>query len=438
MSRDIWYPLSKPEDERITIRKAEGIYLYDNRGKRYMDANSGLWNVPLGYSNLAVRQQVAEQLQQVSYVNACEFGNDASLELADLLKELHHKGISKMIYTCTGSEAVEVAIKLIRKYASLGSNPQKREIAIIKNSYHGSYYGSMSCSDYDGQERAGYGPLISGIRELSMPFCTCCRSGQASEECTRRMKERLEGELQECKENLAGIILEPVLGSAGVIPLPEWYIKRIEEFAGENDVLTVFDEVATGFGRTGSMFCYQQYGVEPDMITMSKGINNGMLPMGAVAVSEKIAERFQNKNELIFHLSTQNGNALCCAAAIATLGELQKNNQELIQQAQKRGSYFKDKFEKEILTQFAQVFDLRCQGMMFAIELSDKDTKNRMKFAELLKLVELLKKNGVILEWSYIEKVTSCLVLFLPFIIEECEIDELLEKLKKSFRKLIS
>lgn len=437
MSKDIWYPLSKPDDDRMIIENGEGIYVIDSRGKKYLDANSGLWNIPLGYSNHAIRESLVSQLDKICYVNSCEFGNTKAIELAELIKKINHENIDKIIYTCTGSESVEVAIKLIRKYASMGSKPHKRDIAIIRNSYHGSYYGSMSCSSYEGQERKGYFPLLSGVHELSLPFCNCCKSDDVSSDCTNRMKEQLEKELEAYEDYLGGFLVEPILGSAGVIELPKWFIERIIEFSNKHDLIVVFDEVATGFGRTGSMFYYQKYGWKPDIITMSKGINNGTLPLGAVAISKKITDRFSRNNELIFHLSTQNGNALSCAAGIATITELLRDDGNIIQEVVRKSEYFKRHFKDEIENKFTQVHDLRSIGLMFAIDIIEKDNKSKIKPVDLIKIVQLLKKNGLIVEWSYIENMTSSIVLFLPFIITECEIHKVLEILKIVFEKTL-
>lgn len=437
MSKATWYPLCRPDDERIKIRRTEGIYLYDTRGKEYLDANSGLWNVPLGYSNPRLKDALIGQLEKVHYVNACEFGTEEVEELSQALLEVHHEDISKIVYTCTGSEAVELSIKFIRKYAALKNKKDRTNIAIIRNSYHGSYYGSMSCSDYDGAEREGYGPLLPGIRELSLPFCSCCRNQAISESCEERMKQKLEEELAAFGDSLAGFILEPVLGSAGVLPLPEWFLHRIDEYAKEHDILTVFDEVATGFGRTGKLFCYQHFNIKPDMITMSKAMNNGVLPIGAVAVSEKIVEQFRQHKEFIFHLSTQNGNALCCKAALATLEELQRDDGKVLTQAQHMGDYFAQRVEQDLMVEFPRIFDIRRRGMMFAIDFLDRDMKQRMKFDDLLKVVGLLKKYGVITEWSYIEDTTSCMVLFLPYIIEETQIDFLVERLWMTLKRVL-
>lgn len=437
MSENIWYPLSKPNSQKIFIKEAKGIYLYDNRGKEYIDANSGLWNVSLGYGNAAVNNRIKVQLEQFCYINPCEFESDSSVELAILIKSLMHDEMDKIIYTCTGSEAVELVIKLIRKYASMGPVPQRNGIGIMKYSYHGSYYGSMSCSSYDGQERIGYGPLLDGIYEMELPFCGCCKTGNVSEECAQKMIDTLHNQLEQFGDKLAGIILEPVLGSAGVIPLPGWYMEMIFDYASQHDILIAFDEVATGFGRTGTMFCYENMGVKPDLITMSKGINNGALPLGAVAVSKKITERFMEKDEFIFHLSTQNANALSCAAGIATIHELIRDSKKILRDLKQKSMYFERLVCNELISEFPQIFDFRSCGMMFALDFHSRDGTENMSVHELLKLVEILKKNGVIMEWSYIENISSCLVIFLPFIITEEQMQELVIRMKKSFGRIL-
>lgn len=437
MSENIWYPLSTPGAKKMNIQKAQGIYLYDQRGKEYLDANSGLWNVSLGYGNQAIQSSMISQIQKMSYLNPCEFVTDVAERHAELLKAQHHKDIERIIYTCSGSESVEVAIKLMRKYASLGDDPNANGIVVIKNSYHGNYYGSMSVSDYDGREREGYGPLLNRIYSIDLPFCQCCRTDRVSDTCTEKMKQTLRNELDSLEGKVSGFILEPVLGSAGVIPLPKWFVKEIADYAKERDILVAFDEVAVGFGRSGTMFCYEQYDVLPDIVTMSKGINNGSIPMGAVAVSKKVTDRFLDSKEFLFHLSTQNMNAVGCAAGIAMIEELNKNDRQLLKQVNQRNRFFMSCFSQEIETEFEQIFEIRNRGLMFGIEIKNNDLSRQIGFNELMKLVELMKKNGVILEWSYLENLSSCMVLFLPFIIKEAEIEELIGRMKKTFLRLL-
>ncbi len=433
MSKSVWYPLSKPEEDKIKIDRAEGIYLYDNHQKEYIDANSGLWNVPLGYSNEVIKKALCCQAERFSYVNPCECESEAAEKLGSLLKELLHEDIDKIIYACSGSEAIEVAIKLIRKYSDLKHKSKANGIAVLQHSYHGSYYGSMSCSSYDGCEREGYGPLLSGIYELKLPFEKDYLKVQDNEEWKKNQEKELIKELERLEGKISGIIFEPILGSAGVIRLPKWYIDKIVEFARKNDVIIVCDEIATGFCRTGSMFAYEEYDIKPDIITMSKAINNGTLPMAAIAVSNRISNEFKDK--YLFHLSTQNANALCCATALATINELIVG--DYVNTVNKKSKFLKELFFKEIVNNFSQVYDVRAEGMMFAVELRDKEGNETLPFYDLIKVVELLKKNGVISEWSCIDGVSTCLVMFLPYVISDIEMNEVIKRIKKSLSRII-
>lgn len=438
MGKNVWYPLSRPDEEKVHIVKASGVHLLDSRGKRYLDANSGLWNVPLGYDNPAIKKAIKNQVDEFCYVNPCEFKSDSSERLGDALKNILHPDIDKIAYTCSGSECLELMIKLIRKYASSGNDPKRNGIAVVRNSYHGSYYGSMSLSSYDGNERNGYGELLGGIYELSLPFTSECRQDFYPPEIEEEMKSTLRKELEIFGEKLAGIILEPILGSAGVIPLPNWFVREIKKYADEHDVLIGFDEVATGFGRSGTMFCYEQYNIRPDLISMSKGINNGALPLGAVAISKKITDRFRECDGMIFHLSTQNANALSCAAAISVIEQLTENKGELLKQAKDAGDLFEKALKESVVQGYGQIFDIRRKGMMFAVELRDKGGKEILPFDKLYKLVFLIRRNGIITEWSYIDRVSSCLVMFLPFVVTTDDINELATGLNNSFRRMLA
>lgn len=419
-NNSLWAPLDTANSSRISIISANHIYLYDNHKRKYIDANSGLWNVSLGYGNKCIENAIIEQMKKLSYLNCCEFVNENAIELSDLLINESHENIDKIYFTCTGSEAIELAIKLIRKYQALKFNFKKDTIAIIQHSYHGNFYGSMSCSSYEKHLTNGYGPLLNGFYELTLPFCRCCKINELSQQCEEKMLNKLKIELEKISKNLAGIIIEPILGSAGVIPLPKRILKYIEAFSQENDIVLTFDEVATGFGRTGSMFYYSQVNVKPDIITMSKGINNGYLPFGALAISKKITSVFNKSKEVLFHLSTQNCNPICCASAIATMKLLRKNNYNVLEDVREKGYFFETILRKK-LSSSKIVFDIRRKGLMIAIEYINVDGKQISK-NELLYVLKQLRKKKMFTEWSYIEGITSSIVLFIPFVTTEEEL----------------
>lgn len=424
----IWSPLETPDELKSEITFTKGTRLVDIRGKEYLDVNSGLWNTPFGYSDENILSEVKKQLDEVAYVNPCEFTTHAAKELADNIVELLDADMDKILYTCSGSECADLAIKIIRKYSSLGGNPERNFIAVIKHSYHGSYYGAMSISDYCGELRKGYAPLLQNIVEISLPF------SEVIDIDTGKAMKQLEEELELYGKRLGGIIIEPVLGSAGVIQLPDWYIEKIVRFAKEKDILIAFDEVATGFGRTGDLFRFKHYRINPDIVMMSKAINNGILPLGAVAVSKKIVNRFRENKEMLFHLSTQNANALACVAGKATMQKFFSENNCL--------NNIKDLADKilvvlnELKRRYVQISNIRSCGMMFAIEMRD-NSGNQLNEEAIIRTVRLLKKNGLLVEWSYIKDVSSCIVIMPMYIMNGDEINMMKDIFEKTFDKLL-
>jgi adenosylmethionine-8-amino-7-oxononanoate aminotransferase len=431
----IWNPLLGVNEELPIIDKADGIYIYDTNGKKYLDANSGLWNLSFGYSDADIQAAIIEQVKKVPYINCCEFNNESAVQLAKMLKDILHDNIEKIFFTCTGSESNELAIKLARKYQNLKLHTSRKGIGIFANSYHGSYYGSMSSSNYGNEFKSGYGPMLEEFYLLSLPFCRCCHNGEISESCVEDMVSRMLDELEKIKNSIGAIIMELVLGSAGVIQFPKKVVQVLSEYCKENDILLIVDEVATGFGRTGKYFCYEHYGIQPDIVTMSKGINGGYLPLGAVAVSDKICQVFGESKEILFHLSTQNSNPICCAAGVAVMDKLKKNSVEIFGSIIQKGDYFRQKLYEK-LDMYPETHDIRGIGLMTGVDLIDKNIHEPISYNNLMYLVKRLKKKGILVEWNCDEKLTSCLTIFLPFIISYDEIDYLTEKIAQGIGEL--
>ncbi|MCP4162986.1 MAG: aspartate aminotransferase family protein, partial [Deltaproteobacteria bacterium] len=363
-----WSPFnSSNANNSIEIVRGSGVYLYDNMNNQYLDAYSGLWNMHYGYDDEDIKSAIKKQLDILPYINPITLNTPIVGELSRVLCKITDKGISKIVYTCSGSESVEAAIKISRKYHSLKGS-KRNKIAVLEHSYHGNYYGSMSASAYEESFKDGYGPMLEGFVKLSIPFCRCCKTENISDNCKSIMLDTLEKEINIYKDDLCAIMIEPVVASGGIIPLFKEYIQKIDELCKNNDILLICDEVATGFGRTGNMFCFQKYNISPDLITLSKGINNGYLPLGAVCVAEKIDNEFSSKNEILFHLSTQNGNPICVAAALANIKKMEDNN--VLETISNIGDVIEKTLNKEIGS-FKTVFEIRRAGLMFAIDLID-------------------------------------------------------------------
>ncbi|ADL53293.1 aspartate aminotransferase family protein [Clostridium cellulovorans] len=426
-----WNPLRRADDidNLKCITSAEGCHIYDEYGKRYLDCQSGLWNVSLGYGNKHIIDAIVNQLNKVTYVNPCEHTNDTVLRLSKKIIDITPEKFNSIFFTCTGSESVELAIKYVRKYQSLIGNYRKNKIAVLSASYHGSYYGSMSASQVENNFKDGYGPFLDGFISFPIPFCRCCKIDELKKECLDGFLIELEKNFEKYKEHLGAIILEPILGSGGVITLHKEYLQLLRELCDKYGVLLIFDEVATGFGRTGKMFAFEHYQVIPDIICLSKCMNSGYLPIGAVLISDKVKEPFIKSESLVFHLSTQNCNPVCCASAEAVIDQLQEEN--YIEAVEIKGKRLKEKLQERLIDHNL-VFDIRGRGLMLSIDLVDSKATNELINKDKLdNIIRLLKNRGLIVGKFHIDNVTAGIDLFPHFIVNEKDMDEIADTISK-------
>ncbi|MCW6109110.1 aminotransferase family protein [Clostridium sporogenes] len=422
-----WRPFNPANSEmNLTISKGEGVYLYDNFGRKYIDAFSGLWNVNFGYSDPEIKEAIKVQVDELPFVNPITLNNKNAIELSSILCSITHDDISKVVYTCSGSESIEAAIKISRKYSKFKCR-ENYHIAVIEGSYHGNYYGSMAASNYDEQEKYGYGPMLDGFLKLPMPFCRCCKTDKMSRGCIDKILHKLDNVLEENKDKLCAVIVEPIIASGGIIPLFEEYITRISDFCKRNDILFICDEVATGFGRTGSLFCFQHHNLKPDLIALSKGINNGYLPLGALCITKKVENEFIKNKEILFHFSTQNANPICLSAALATLKKMESNH--FLSDINEKSEYLKSKLNCE-LNKIEMVFEIRIYGLMIAIDLIDPSTSKPITKEKLFGVISKLYELGCLAGISFSENITSSILLFPQFISSNENLIEIVTKLK--------
>ena len=417
----VYHPLRalNSGEDYAEIVQAKDITLIDINKKEYRDYISGLWNIPLGYSDEKIKKSIRLQLDKLPYVNLFNLGSESAKILAEKLYEITDGEYVKTIYTCTGSESVEVGVKIAHKYQYSKKNYNKVNIAVFDMSYHGTYYASMSASGMDiDYITHGYGEILNNFRYIKTPICKCCRSDNLSDKCKKEFMNNLREFMEENKDTLAAFILEPILGSAGVIKVPEEYIREIKRYCDENDILLIFDEVATGFCRTGKTFAYEHYDIRPDVLLLSKGINNGYIPMGVTLINSRVLDILGENDDIFIHLSTQNGNPLACASAISTIEELYSGKFNDV--VNKKGILFED-ILKNKLSRYPSVFEIRRFGFMFAIELS-KSRFERIKLEDqkIEKLIKRLLSRGTII-YGYYTKISSGFTLMPSYITTEEE-----------------
>jgi len=376
----LWQPFTQMKTyirgKRI-IERAEGHYVYDTRGKRYLDATSGIWNVPLGHSINEIKEAMINQLKRLEYSTLFRATNTAAYALAGKLSALLPDPLNYIFFTTNGSESVETALKMARQYQHQQGKKSKTKIISLQHAYHGVSFGALAASGID-EDKEKFKPLVPGFLQIPAPYCYRCPLEKKYPACDIACTTYLEECIQkEGDHTIAAFIMEPVCGFGGVIIPPREYLKRVESLCRKHDILFILDEVTTGFGRMGTLFGFQYYDVIPDIVTLGKGISGGYAPLGAVAAQDKIYEAFYTDEEdLRFnHGSTNSGHAVCCAAGSAFIDYL------LLHNSIEKGKAISDFFNRELpgLNKYDIVGDIRSIGYMFAIELvEDKATKQSL------------------------------------------------------------
>jgi adenosylmethionine-8-amino-7-oxononanoate aminotransferase len=441
--RNLSYPLVHPL-RNFTVGldlkqmvKGAGIYLEDNDGKSYIDATSGLWNIPLGYANNEINSQIIEQLEQLPFVNLFENCNPTTLKLAYKLLNLTGGLFEKVLFTCTGSESIEAAIKIARQYHRIKGNQGKYKLVSFDISYHGTYYGSMSASGLDQQLTTFYEPKVPGFIFLQTPKTGISENNESKDDNLKSDLKRLEELFAKEAATIAGFIVEPILGSGGIIPIPKEYLKKVKELCIQHDVLLIYDEIATGFGRTGSMFAYEQSEIIPDILCLSKSINNGYLPLGAVLINHIVAEVYQLNHCYIEHFSTQNGNPTACAAGIATIEILQREHlsETVALFGQKLINYLNG-----ALAGHKNIGEIRGRGLMIGIELvkdSQSKTCDLLSPEYIMNLYAKFKEKGLLVYAFLSPPYSAGISLFPPYIINDQDIDNILRVLVNVFNRFV-
>lgn len=350
----------------LVVNDAEGIYFWDGSGKRYVDMASQLVNSNIGHQHPKVVKAIQEQAGKLCYI-APSFANDARSTLAKMISEITPGDIKKCFFTNGGADANENAVKIAR------STTGKWKILSRYRSYHGSTYGAIALTG--DPRRPPVEPAMPGVVKVFDPYCYRCTFGQECGKCKMECVSHIEETiLYENPDTVAAIIIEPITGSNGVFVPSKEYFVRLRKICDKYNVLLIADEVMTGFGRTGEWFGMDVFGVQPDIMTMAKGINSGYVPLGAVAVTEKIARSIEDK--FLYCGLTYSGHPLACAAAIATINAYKE--EKLIENSREMGKVM-SALMLEMKQKHPCVGDVRSQGLFGCIELvKNKETKEHL------------------------------------------------------------
>ncbi|MCX7857939.1 MAG: adenosylmethionine--8-amino-7-oxononanoate transaminase [Deltaproteobacteria bacterium] len=376
----VWHPFTQMkeywESEPLIIEKGEGFYLIDLDGKRYIDGTSSIWVNVFGYSKEELIQAITEQSRKLPHSTLLGLANIPSIMLAKKLVELAPKGLNKVFYSDNGSTAVEVALKMTYHYWQIKGEKKRRSFVCFKNGYHGDTLGAVSVGGIDMFHKI-YRPLLFKSYKAPSPYCYRCPLKLDRNKCSMECVSIFEHIVMEHKEELCGVIIEPyVQGAGGIIVQPEGFLSKVWQITKKNNLLFIADEVATGFGRTGSMFACERENVIPDVICLSKTITGGYLPLAATITTDEIYNAFLGRYEefkTFFHGHTYTGNPISCQLALANLDLFEREDliskiKEKIEFAQKELEKFKD---------LPNVGEVRQGGLMIGIELvqNRKDKK---------------------------------------------------------------
>jgi len=372
----LWHPCSQMKDHEtiplIPIRRGRGAWLEDYDGHRYLDAISSWWVNLFGHANPFIAERIAAQAAELEHVILAGFSHAPAIELGERLVQLAPPGLERVFYADSGSAAVEIALKMSFHYwLNLGQR-QKTRFVCLSGSYHGETLGALAIGDV-GLYRDVYQPLLLTPIVAPSPDCFARPSGASWREHSLAQFEHLDRILAEQHHSIAAVIVEPLVQCAGGMRMyhPE-YLVRLRQACDAYGVLLIADEIATGFGRTGTLFACEQAGISPDLMCLSKGLTGGFLPLSAVLAGAEIyAAFYHDYSELkaFMHSHSYTGNALCCTAALATLDLFEQSDVILANRAraQRMGRTV------AALGDHPNVADIRQHGMILAIEMAHAD-----------------------------------------------------------------
>ncbi|MFB1066192.1 aspartate aminotransferase family protein [Natrinema sp. H-ect4] len=348
----IWKSLDVP------VKRAAGCTLEDFEGNEYLDVFSGISVTNVGHGNDAVVDAATEQLEE--FVHGCSYvhPNEPVADLAERIADVTPGDLQKSFFCNSGTEAVEGAVKLARKYTG------SKEVIALEMGFHGRTLGSLALTGNKAYKQ-GMAPTLNDVAHTAPPYgyrCPRCDGDQCDASCAEEL-ERIIG--SHTSGDLAAVVVEPVMGEAGIVVPPAGWLERVQEIAHDHGALLIADEVQTGYGRTGELFASSHFDVEPDILTQAKGIANG-LPLGAFTASAEIADAFESGD----HLSTFGGNPVACAAALATIDELQDG---IVDNAREQGQWLESELAA-LEDEYDVVGQARGLGLMRGIELVEPGT----------------------------------------------------------------
>ena len=408
------------------ITRAEGVYLWDSEGEQILDGMSGLWCVNIGYGRTELAQIAQQQMLQLPYYNTFfQTTTEPAVLLAQKLATLTPADLDHIFFANSGSEAIDTAIRMVRRYWEIEGQPERKVLIARHNAYHGSTIGGTSLGGMAAMQKQG-SPMLSGIEHIRQPYWYGeAQTDQTPEEFAKQCAAALEEKILEVgADKVAAFFAEPIQGAGGVIVPPEGYWPAIQAICAKYNILLVADEVICGFGRTGAWFGSQTFNITPDLMTLAKGLSSGYMPISAVAVGNRVANSLIEKGGEFIHGFTYSGHPVAAAVALENLRILE--DERIIEQvSQDTGPYFQAQLRKQ-LGEHPLIGHIEGVGLIAGMALI-KDKQQKLFFADEFD-VGTLCRNHCFSQGLIMRACGNRIVLAPPLIISRQEIDLLIEK----------
>ncbi len=420
----LWHPCTQMQDHErlplVPIARGQGVWLEDFEGRRYLDGISSWWVNLFGHANPRINAAIREQLERLEHVLLAGFTHGPVLELSEALVRIVPPGLTRCFFADNGSAAVEVAVKMSFHYWQNLGRPEKRRFVTLSNSYHGETLGALAVGDVELYKNV-YQPLLMDVITVPSPDCHGREPGESWESHSRRMFSHMEAALAARGDEIAAVIVEPLVQCAGSMRMyhPAW-LAMLREACNRHDVLLIADEIAVGFGRTGTLFACEQAGIRPDLLCLSKGLTGGYLPLSVVVTTEAVYRAFYDdytKLTAFLHSHSYTGNPIACAAALATLGIFRDD--DVI--ARNRALARRIGEALAPLADHPHVAEIRQTGMIAAVEfVKNRQTGERHDWRERrgLRAYQYALAQGALLR-----PIGNVVYLMPPYVIEPEEID---------------
>jgi adenosylmethionine-8-amino-7-oxononanoate aminotransferase len=415
----------------LVVDRAQGLYFWDTEGKRYFDAIGGIFVAVLGHRHPRVMEAMRRQMEKITFAPPLTSVTDVLLDFVEKLGSVSPGDLRFVKPYSGGSEAVESALKFVRQYYKQTGKPTKYKFISRYYAYHGATFGGMGASG-SGVRKSKFEPQMDGFVKVFPP--TYYRDRLSSWEEANRFAARSVEDiiLHEDPATVAGVLIEPIGNTGGIITPTDEYFQMIRETCDRYDVTLIFDEVITGFAKTGNMFAAETFGVVPDIICAGKGISSGAIPLGAMIARKDMGQAFQGRPEEGRHFAhghTFAGNPLACAVGNAVIDEIVE--QGLCEKAVRLGAYLRDKLT--CLKKYGVIREIRGKGILLGVEFV-KDTKSMQPFPELgNELKKTALENGIILRVD-----PSWFAVAPPLIAEQADLDEMCDLIDLSLRTALN